>query len=189
MAERFKALNDQHKAFIARQRMFFTATAADGPHINLSPKGYDTFRIFDDASVGYLDYTGSGNETAAHLLADGRMTIMFCAFDGPPLILRLYGRGCALQRGEAAYQQRLVDFYDGAEPLGARQIIELAIELVQTSCGYGVPNLVYQGDRPSMDNWCEKKGEAGLADYRRAKNRVSMDGLPTGLTEFGPAQE
>jgi hypothetical protein len=183
MAERFARLNGEHRAFISRQRVFFTATAAEGARINLSPKGYDTFRILSDESVGYLDYTGSGNETAAHLLADGRMTIMFCAFDGPPLIMRLYGGGEALARGGDAYGAILQQHFAGAEPTGARQFIRLAIELVQTSCGYGVPAMAYEADRPSMRNWCETKGEAGLADYRRAKNSVSMDGLPTGLPD------
>ena len=145
-----------------------------------------TGRILTANRVVYLDRTGSGNETAAHLKADGRLTIMFCAFEGPPNILRLYGRGHAVHRGTDEYRWLLAEHYDGNEPLGTRQFIVLDVDLVQTSCGYGVPFMEYRGERPSMDNWSEKKGAEGLAAYQREKNVTSMDGLPTGLFEDGP---
>jgi hypothetical protein len=130
--------------------------------------------------VVYLDRTGSGNETAAHLRADGRLTIMFCAFEGAPLILRLYGRGRVLRRGRSEYQSLLTEAFAGAEPLGARQMVQLEIDLVQTSCGFGVPLFDYQAERPTLDRWTEAKGD-GIDAYRREKNRFSIDGLPTGL--------
>jgi hypothetical protein len=186
MATRYPAIDDKHRRFIERQRVFFTASAAAGTHINCSPRGTDCFRILTANRVVYLDRTGSGNETAAHLKADGRLTIMFCAFEGPPNILRLYGRGRAVHRGTDEYRWLLAEHYDGNEPLGTRQFIVLDVDLVQTSCGYGVPFLEYRGERPSMDNWSEKKGAEGLAAYQREKNVTSMDGLPTGLFEAEP---
>lgn len=180
MAKFFERLEAEHRAFIARQHVFFTASAAAKGHINLSPKGLDALRVIDDRSVVYLDRTGSGNETAAHLRADGRLTIMFCAFEGAPIILRLYGRGRTIVRGGEEYQALLTREFGGEEPVGARQIIRLDIDRVQTSCGYGVPLLHYKGDRPSLDNWAKSKGEEGLEVYRREKNMVSIDGLSTG---------
>ncbi len=182
MAKQFPRLEPAHRAFIERQRVFFVASAAPGSRVNLSPKGLDALRVLAPDRVAYLDHTGSGNETAAHLRADGRLTIMLCAFEGPPLILRLYGRGRALQRGSAAYAELLPAFGD-TEPLGARQIVALDVELVQTSCGYGVPLLAYRDERPNLDRWAEAKGEAGLEAYRREENARSIDGLPTGLLE------
>jgi hypothetical protein len=181
MAQRFAALELKHRDFIARQHVFFTASAAATGHVNLSPRSTDMFRVLGDNRVIYLDRTGSGNETAAHLSADGRLTIMLCAFDGPPLILRLYGRGRAIHRGGSEYQALLAAEYGGAEPLGARQMILLDIELVQTSCGYGVPLQDYVEERPTMDKWAEAKGEDGIAAYWAEKNLVSLDGFPTGL--------
>jgi hypothetical protein len=183
MAKQFPQLEPDHREFIQRQRVFFTASAASTGHVNLSPKGLDTLRVLDDKSVAWLDLTGSGNETAAHLLADGRLTLMFCAFEGPPLILRLYGRGRALQRGGPEYTRVLTSHFDGAEPLGARQVILLDIELVQTSCGYGVPLYAFEGERPTLTKWAEAKGPEGLDTYRRQKNVRSLDGLPTGLLD------
>lgn len=179
----FKVISAEHRAFIERQHVFFVATAASKSHINLSPKGLDTLRVVDDRTLVYLDLTGSGNETAAHLKADGRLTMMFCAFAGPPLILRLYGRGCVLPRGGREYTQFLRDHFSGEERLGARQMAVLNVERVQTSCGYAVPNLVFESERSGLDNWSAKKGEAGLAQYRQENNAVSIDGLPTGFVE------
>ena len=146
----------------------------------------DGLRVLGPNTVAYLDRTGSGNETSAHIHAGGRVTIMFCAFEGPPNILRLYGRGRAAHRGTDEYRWLLAEHFDGNEPLGTRQFIVLDVDLVQTSCGYGVPFMEYRGERPSMDNWSEKKGAEGLAAYQREKNVTSMDGLPTGLFEDGP---
>ncbi len=183
MAKFYSRLNDTLRAFIGGQKIFFTATAPAEGRINLSPKGMDTFRCLDEGRVAYLDLTGSGNETAAHLLADGRLTLMFCAFEGPPLILRLYGRSRILRRGGPEYTRLLASDFGGVEPLGARQMVQLDIELVQTSCGYGVPLYEYTGERPTLIKWAEAKGPEGLKTYRRQKNTRSLDGLPTGLSE------
>jgi hypothetical protein len=186
MAKQFTRLEPEHRDFITRQSMFFTATAAADGHINLSPKGLNGLRVIDETTVAYLDLTGSGNETAAHIHADGRLTVMFCAFEGPPLILRLYGKGRVIARGTPAYAEILAGAFAGEEPMGARQIIRLDIDLVQASCGYGVPLLDYKGERPSFANWARSKGEDGLELYRREKNMVSIDGLATG---YEPADE
>lgn len=181
MAKQFARIEPTHHDFILRQKLFFVASAAPGARVNVSPKGLDGLRILDPNRVAYLDLTGSGNETAAHLRADGRLTIMFCAFEGPPMILRLYGRGHALRRQSPEYNYLIATVFDGAEPPGARQIVALDIDLVQTSCGFGVPLFEYGGERPSLTRWAETKGEAGLKAYQREKNSRSMDGLPTGL--------
>jgi hypothetical protein len=183
MAKDYPSLNQHHRDFIARQHMFFTASAAAGTRINISPRSTDMLRVIGDKSVIYLDRTGSGNETAAHLLADGRLTIMFCAVEGPPLILRLYGRGTALKRGGEDYAHLLAAEYGNTEPLGARQMIRLDFDLVKTSCGYGVPLFDYREERETMDKWALAKGEDGIEAYWREKNLVSMDGLPTGMDE------
>ncbi len=186
MAKQFARIEPEHRRFIERQRLFFTGTAAEEGRVNVSPKGLDALRVLGPDRVAYLDLTGSGNEAAAHLRASGRMTIMFCAFEGPPLILRLYGRGRALARGSAGYAELLPHWE--AEPVGARQIVLLEVDLVQTSCGYGVPLFGYRGERPSLARWTESKGEEGLAEYRRRHNARSIDGLPTGLEEEQTAQ-
>jgi len=185
VAERFETITPKHRAFIEKQRVFFVATAAAGSRINLSPKGLDSLRVLDERTLVYLDLTGSGNETAAHLKADGRMTMMFCAFEGPPLILRLYGRGRVLPRGGGEYDAVLKTRFGGEEHIGARQMIQLDVASVQTSCGYAVPNLVFNAERPGLDAWADKKGPQGLVAYRAEHNRLSLDGLPTGLVEPG----
>ena len=183
MAKQFERMLPEHRVFIEKQRIFFVASAASDARVNLSPKGLDTLRVLDETSVVYLDLTGSGNETAAHLKADGRLTLMFCAFEGPAKILRLYGRGEVLRRGSAAYDELLTSAFAGAEPIGARQMIRLHIDLAKTSCGWGMPVYIYRRGRPSLDNWAAHQGEEGMAAYRRETNAVSMDGLPTGLLE------
>ena len=183
MAKDYVALNDNHRAFIARQHMFFTASAAAGTRINISPRSTDMFRVMGDNSVCYLDRTGSGNETSAHLRADGRLTIMFCAVEGPPLILRLYGRGRVIKRGSGEYAALLAASFAGVEPLGARQIVRLDFDLVKTSCGYGVPLMDYREERDTMDKWANAKGPQGIEAYWREKNVSSIDGLPTGMFE------
>ncbi|MFL6426836.1 MAG: pyridoxamine 5'-phosphate oxidase family protein, partial [Acidobacteriaceae bacterium] len=134
---------------------------------------------------------GSGSETAAHLRADGRITLMFCALEEPPSILRLYGRGTSMPRNSGDYTALLASAFDNQEPVGARQIVRIDIELVQTSCGYGVPLFDYVGERATLRRWAEHKGEAGLEEYRRQKNASSIDGHPTGLVEqeASPAPE
>jgi hypothetical protein len=181
MAKVFPCIEAEHRDFLLRQKLFFVASATSEGRVNLSPKGLDGLRVIDDRTVAYLDLTGSGNETAAHLRLDGRLTLMACAFDGAPLILRLYGRGRVAKRGDHEYARLLADNFGGVEPVGARQIIVLEVDRVQTSCGYGVPLYEYQGDRPTLVKWAEKKGEEGLEAYRREKNVESIDGFPTGL--------
>ena len=182
MAARFDRIGPDHRKFIEKQRVFFVASAAEGAKINLSPKGLDALRVLDETAVVYLDRTGSGNETAAHLKADGRLTFMFCAFEGPPLILRLYGRGRVLPRGGQDYAKLLEERFGGDEPIGARQMVRLDVEMLQTSCGYGVPTYAYAGERPSLDNWAGAE-DRDLVAYRAEKNMVSLDDLPTGLVE------
>jgi hypothetical protein len=163
MAQQFARIEDKHKTFIARQRVFFTASAAEGTRVNVSPRPIEALRLRDDLTLIYLDRTGNGNETAAHL--------------------RLYGKGRAIRRNSAEYRTLLDTQYGGEEPLGARQIIRLDIDLVQTSCGYGVPLFDYEGERASLDRWTAAKGEDGLEAYWREKNLRSIDGLPTGLVD------
>ena len=151
MAKRFSGLEVNHREFIEKQRLFFTATAAKDTRVNVSPRSTDWFRVLDSNCIAYLDRTGSGNETAAHLGADGRLTIMFCAFDGPPMILRLYGQGEVYHREGQAFADLLASEFGGEAPLGTRQIIRQKIDLVQTSCGFGVPLYDYAGERLSLD--------------------------------------
>ena len=181
MAKQYPQLQPAHEAFIARQHIFFTGSAAAGGRVNVSPRGADAFRVLDANTVAYLDETGSGNETAAHLRASGRLTIMFCGFESVPMILRLYGQGRRLPRGTAAYDALLQTAFDGQEPPGARQIICLDIQMVQTSCGYGVPLFDYREPRPTLRRWAENKGEAGVAAYWHEKNTHSIDGFETGV--------
>ena len=180
MARFYPALDARHRAFIAAQKLFFTATGTADSRLNLSPKGMDSLRVLSDSRVAYLDLTGSGNETAAHLRHDGRMTLMFCSFDADPLILRLYGRGRAVRRQDAEWDDLRPRFPDLP---GERQLVVLDVQAVQTSCGYAVPRFDYRGERDTLARWAEKKGPAGLADYWREKNQLSIDGLPTGLLE------
>jgi hypothetical protein len=181
MGKQFSSMTPAHRDFIARQRIFFTASATATSRVNVSPRPIGALRFLDERTVAYLDLTGSGSETAAHLRVDGRITLMFCALDEPPSILRLYGRGISLPRDSSMYRALLASAFDNAEPVGARQIVRIDIDLVQTSCGYGVPLFEYIGERETLRRWAEQKGDAGLEEYRRAKNAHSLDGLPTGL--------
>lgn len=182
MAKQFSAIDDNLRAFIERQKIFFVASAAPTGRVNLSPKGTDSLRVFSPNRVAYLDLTGSGNETSAHVEAceDRRLTMMFCAFEGPPVILRLYGRGSVFRLGTKEYAALLPRF---AETIGARQIVQLDVERVQTSCGYAVPLMDYREERPNFIRWAENKGETGLETYRRENNVASIDGFPTGWPE------
>lgn len=181
MAKQFESIDDRLKNFIERQHIFFTASATDSSRVNISPRERGCLRVLGPNCVIYLDRTGSGNETAAHLRADGRLTMMFCAVEGPPMILRLYGHGRAVHHNSSEYEDIVARYYGGSEPSGARQIIWLDIDLVQTSCGFGVPLFDYKAERNSLDTWTEVKGQDGLESYRREKNKYSMDGLPTGM--------
>jgi len=178
MAKFFAKLSAAHRRFIARQKIFFVASAPAHGRVNLSPKGLDTFRVLPPNRVGYLDATGSGNETAAHLAENGRVTFMFCAFDDGPVILRVYGRGRVLHPRNADWPQLRPLF--GPPLPGERQLVLAEVESVQTSCGFAVPLFDYAGDRPALITWAEKKGADGLAAYRAEHNIRSIDGLPTG---------
>jgi hypothetical protein len=180
MGKFYTQITPELQEFIAEQQMFFTATAAATGRINLSPKGIDTFRYLDEHSVAYLDLTGSGNETAALLAADGRITIMFCAFAGKPWILRLYGTGQVVTL-ESARGRELHPLF-GSFP-GERHIVLIKVDSAQTSCGMAVPLYDFNRQRDDLINWATKQGGEGMKDYRRRKNAVSIDGLPTGLIE------
>jgi hypothetical protein len=187
MGKQFPSMTPAHRDFIARQRIFFTASATASSRVNVSPRPTDALRVLDECTVAFLDLTGSGSETAAHLRADGRITLMFCALDDPPNILRLYGHGTSIPRATSDYASLLAAFFNNEEPPGARQIVRIDIDLVQTSCGYGVPLFEYVGERDTLQRWAAQKGDAGLEEYRRQKNARSIDGLPTGLADEQPA--
>lgn len=184
MGKQFARLSQDHREFIQLQHIFFNASAASQGRVNVSPRDVAALRIVDDSTVIYLDRTGSGNETAAHLLLNNRLTLMFCAFEGRPLILRLYGCGRIVPRHSAEYDGLLATYYGGVEVPGARQIVRLEIDLVQTSCGMNVPFYDYVGERDQLTRWAEAKGDQALEQYRREKNSVSIDGFPTGLFEI-----
>jgi hypothetical protein len=143
--------------------------------VNLSPKGHDCLRVIDPTTVAYLDLTGSGAETIAHTRENGRITVMLCAFDGPPLILRLYGEGTAHAHGSPRYEELRPRFPDLP---GARSIVTVAIDRVQTSCGYSIPFMEYRDERPTLQQWASRKGDDGLREYWSEKNVESIDGLP-----------
>ena len=189
MAKRFPSIEASQREFIERQRIFFVASAAREGRVNLSPKDGAALRLLGANRAAYLDVTGSGNETAAHIRKDGRVTLMFCAFEGAPMILRLYGRGTVLARGSKAYQEMLAASFDGEERPGARQIVVVDVDLVQTSCGYGVPLFEYSGERTTLTRWAEAKNEEQLRAYWREKNSRSIDGFPTGMLEANESPE
>lgn len=184
MGKFFDSIQPAHKAFAEKQHIFFVATAPlskDG-RINLSPKGMDSFCILSESKVAYMDVIGSGNETSAHTLENGRITFMFCAFDGPPNILRFYGKGRAVLPDTEGWSELAA--YFTIYP-STRQIIVADIDMVQTSCGFGVPFYDYVGERTFHFDWASKKSVESLSDYVSEKNTVSVDGLPTdwGLKE------
>ena len=183
MGKQFQRIEPNHRDFIERQQIFFNASAASEGRVNVSPRDVAALRILDPNTVVYLDRTGSGNETAAHLLLHDRLTLMFCAFEGSPMILRLYGHARILPRRSPDYTALLASHFDNTEVPGARQMVLLHIDLVQTSCGMNVPFFQHLGERDQLTRWAEVKGEATLRDYRRQKNTRSIDGFPTGLVE------
>ncbi len=176
MGKLFESLDDDLRAFIAAQHLFFVATAprADG-HINLSPKGLDSFRILSPKQVAYVDLTGSGVETIAHLRENGRITLMFCAFEGRPRIVRLYGRGRAVETADAEWATLAPLF---PQYLSARSVIVVDLERLADSCGYAVPRYEYAGERTQLIDWAEQKGPAAIRQYQAEKNRYSIDHLP-----------
>ena len=183
MADQFPALDDRLTDFLLRQKIFFSGSAAETGRVNVSPRPTDVLRVMGSNKVGYLDYIGSGNETAAHFRRVPRLTIMVCAFEGPPRILRLYGAGATHQKGTPDYQALLSDYWDGTAPRNARAIVTLDIDLVQTSCGYGVPLFDYVAERVNLTRWADAKSDAELVDYRRERNTRSIDGFETGLKD------
>lgn len=182
MGKVYSSILPNHEEFIRKQRVFFVGSAplsADG-HVNISPKGYDVLRIFSPTEVAYLDLTGSGNETSGHLKNNGRITFMFIAFEGPPMILRLYGRGKVILPGTHEWEAMASNF--DILP-GSRQIIYANIETVKTSCGFSVPFYSYNGERDTLQQWANSKSEQEIQQYRKKKNSRSMDGIVTPLGE------
>ncbi|HVB98793.1 MAG TPA: pyridoxamine 5'-phosphate oxidase family protein [Candidatus Dormibacteraeota bacterium] len=177
MGKKHPAIEGPIREFIERQKMFFVATAPLDPQgsVNISPKGLDTFRILGPKSVAYLDLTGSGAETVAHLKENGRITLMFCALQGPPKILRLRGRGRAIEPPGPEFARLRSHF---PEIAGARAIVLVEVDDISDSCGYGVPLFRYEGERDQYFAWAGKLGEQGLNDYQEKNNRQSIDGLP-----------
>ena len=179
MADFFEELSESHVAMIAAQPVFFVATAADGARINLSPKGYDCFRVLSPKRVAYLDLGGSGNETNAHLLADGRITLMFCNFQQPAQILRIYGRGEPVVPWDRGWDELAARF---TLLPGTRQIFDIAVESVQTSCGYGVPVMTLEYERTTLLKYHAKADPTEWAGKFRTR-RTSIDGLPARTTD------
>lgn len=182
MAKQMDEITPELRTFIEAQPVFFVGSAplsSDG-HVNVSPKGLDTFRVLGPRRVAYLDLTGSGNETAAHVTENARLTVMFCAFSGPPRILRLYCRGRAVTRGSAEWPAFATELPSHA---GTRQIIVGEVELVQTSCGYAVPEMTLAAQRETLQRWAEARGADGLVSYRRTRNRESIDGIKAPPTD------
>lgn len=179
MADFYEALTDDHVAMIARQPVFFVATAAEGARINLSPKGYDCFRVLSPKRVAYLDVGGSGNETNAHLLADGRITLMFCNFQQPALILRIYGRGQPVVPWDRGWDELAGHF---TMLPGTRQIFDIAVESVQTSCGWGVPMMTLEKERATLLKYHAQADPREWAGKFRTR-RLSIDGLQARATD------
>ena len=174
-------IDEAARKFIEAQKIFFVASAtlAASGHVNVSPKGLDTFRILGPTTVAYLDFNGSGVETIAHLKENGRIVLMFCAFQGPPDIFRLYGHGRVVEAHEAGFAA-LAESFSTSE--NARSIVLVEVTRVQDSCGYGVPLFKYEGERTQLKAWASKRGAEGLKAYRQEKNRQSIDGL-SGISE------
>lgn len=178
MAQRFTEIKDSLRKFIEQQHIFFVGTAAADGRVNISPKGMDSLRVLDSNQVAWLNVTGSGNETAAHLQDSPRMTLMFCAFEGNALILRLYGTARAFHVTDPQWPELYALFKPNPAP---RQIFLMQVDLVQTSCGTAVPFFDYVGDREELNAWAAKKGEKGIREYWLTRNDLSVDGKDTGM--------
>ena len=178
MGDLHDSVDENIRAFIARQPMYFVASAPNDPegHVNVSPKGHpETFQVIDEHTVAYLDLTGSGAETIAHARENGRVTIMFCAFEGPPNIVRLYGTARPVLPGDPGFDELISHF--PAQP-GSRSVIVVDVTRVSDSCGWSIPFMRYDGERETLRKWSHRKGEDALADYRAKRNAESIDGLP-----------
>jgi hypothetical protein len=186
MGKVYEAIDAGLSAWIGKQPVFFVGTAplAAAGHVNVSPKGLDTLRIVGPNRVAYLDLTGSGAETIAHVRENGRIVIMFCAFSGPPKIVRFHGRA-RIVTPQSAEWSSLRERFDAH--MGARAIIDVEVKRVSDSCGYGVPSFGPAKQREALDLWTQKRGAEGLVTYRRQKNTVSIDGLPAFEAEDEPA--
>ncbi len=180
MGKKLTALTPELIEFIKEQKIFFVGTAMKEGTVNISPKGMDSFRVLGPNKIIWLNVTGSGNETATHIRESNRMTIMFCAFEGKPMILRLYGQATAYHVADQKFKEHVSQFPPIA---GSRQIFEMDVDLVQTSCGMAVPYMDFKEERTQLNDWAEKQGEEGLIKYRKEKNMISLDGHPTGLIE------
>lgn len=178
MGKKLESINSSLQEFIAKQYLFFVGTAGNDTKVNVSPKGMDTLRVLSPNRVIWLNLTGSGNETAAHILEQDRMTIMFCSFDKNPLILRLYGRATFCQPGDEDWDE-LIEHFPNLN--GARQIFDLTVDLVQTSCGFGVPEFTLKEQRDTLVKWADGKGDDGIKAYWEEKNQYSLDGKSTGI--------
>ena len=178
MGKQFEELLSTHKEFIEDQKLFFVGTAVNDGKVNISPKGMDSLRVLDSKRVIWLNVTGSGNESSAHVQINPRMTIMFCAFVGTPLILRLYGKAKVIHKKDPQWEELYAKF----KPIiGARQIFDLNIDLVQTSCGYAVPFFEYKEDRELLIDWANNQGDEGLKKYWLERNQTTIDGIPTNI--------
>ena len=180
MGKKFTEIAPELQEFIKNQKIFFVGTAAETGNVNVSPKGMDSFRVINKNKIAWLNLTGSGNETAAHLLKNDRMTIMFCAFEGKPMILRLYGTAKIYHPRDQEYQD-FIDLFP--ETPGSRQVIKMEVDLVQTSCGYAVPFMDYKEDRTVLKDWAQKQGQEKIETYWEEKNTVSIDGFETKILE------
>lgn len=178
MSKFYTKITSKLEKFIEAQKIFFVATAPEEGRINLSPKGMDSFKVMNENRVLWLNVTGSGNETAAHLLENQRITMMFCSFEKVPNILRLYGKGKEIKPTDAAWKE-LVSLFP--ETPGTRQIFDIAIDSAQTSCGMSIPFFEYQGERNDLNNWAREQGKEKMEQYWKDKNQTSIDGQPTNL--------
>ncbi len=178
MGKLYEAIDERMREFVAAQKMFFVATAPSGGegHVNCSPKGLDYFRVIGPTTVAYLDLTGSGVETIAHLRDNARIVVMFCAFEGPPRIVRFHGRGSFVLPQDAGFAA-LAQHFAPLPALGVRAVVKIEVSRISDSCGYGVPLMGFKGERDQMHRWAEKKGAAGIEAYKKEKNTASIDGL------------
>lgn len=176
MGKQFSELTDKHIEFIEKQKIYFVATAAESGSVNLSPKGGDSLRVINSKQIAWLNLTGSGNESASHVIKSPRMTVMFCAFDGSPLILRAYGQATVFHSKDDNWDQLASLF---PESVAARQIFVIDVDLVQSSCGMSVPYFTYEGDRDDLAKWSAKQGKDGIEKYWLKKNQKSIDGFET----------
>ncbi len=180
MSKFYTKITSRLQKFIEAQKIFFVATAPNSGRINLSPKGMDSFKVMNENRVLWLNVTGSGNETAAHLLENKRITIMFCSFEKVPNILRLYGKGKEIKPTDTTWDAIISLF---PETPGTRQIFDITIDSAQTSCGMSIPFYEYKGERNDLNDWAKKQGKKGITEYWENNNQKSIDGLPTNLLE------